>query len=149
MVVPMLNPGPIEEWLPAVNAALIVISGVFLTIGYVCIRTRRVVWHRRSMITATIFAALFLVVYVTRYIVLGSKIFPGEGVSRVLYFAILIPHIIIAVAIAPLAFVTLRRALRGRFRTHRQIARITLPLWIYVALSGWTVYLMLYGQWFQ
>ena len=140
----MLNPGPIEEWLPAVNAALIVISGVFLAIGYVCIRRRRIRWHRRSMITATIFAALFLVVYVTRYIVLGSKIFPGEGVSRVLYFAILIPHIIIAIAIAPLAFVTLRRALRGRFRTHRQIARITLPLWIYTAVSGWVVYLMLY-----
>src|SRR4030081_1877763 len=140
----MLNPGPIDEWLPAVNAALIVISGAFLAIGYVCIRRRRILWHRRSMITATIFAALFLVVYVTRYIVLGSKIFPGEGVSRVLYFAILIPHIIIAIAIAPLAFVTLRRALARRFGKHRQIARITLPLWIYTAVSGWVVYLMLY-----
>jgi len=140
----MFNPGPIEEWLPALNAALIVISGIFLAVGYACIRTRRIAWHRRSMITASIFAALFLVVYVTRYIVIGSKIYPGEGVSRVLYFGILIPHIIIAIAIAPLAFVTLRRAFRGRFRKHRQIARITLPLWIYVAVSGWVVYLMLY-----
>src|SRR5579859_2435421 len=110
----MFNPGPIEEWLPALNAALIVISGIFLGIGYACIRTRRIAWHRRSMITASVFAALFLVVYVTRYIVLGSKIYPGEGVSRLLYFAILIPHTIIAVSVAPLAFVTLRRALRGR-----------------------------------
>ncbi len=140
----MLSLGPIEEWLPAVNAALIVISGLFLGFGYTCIRRRRIAWHRRSMITAAIFAALFLVVYVTRFIVLGSKVYPGEGVSRVLYFAILIPHIIIAIAIAPLAFVTLRRALRGRFRLHRQIARITLPLWIYTAVSGWVVYLMLY-----
>jgi putative membrane protein len=145
----MVSQGLIEEWLPLLNAALIVISGVFLGVGYACIRTRRIVWHRRSMITASIFAALFLVVYVTRYIVLGSKIYPGEGVSRVLYLAILIPHIIIAIAVAPLAFVTLRRAFRGRFVKHRQIARITLPLWIYTAVSGWVVYLMLYGQWFN
>src|SRR5712692_5449612 len=140
----MFSPGPIEEWLPALNAALIVISGLFLIVGYACIRTRRIAWHRRSMITATIFAALFLVVYVTRFIVLGSKIYPGDGVSRIVYFAILIPHIIIAIAIAPLAFVTLRRALARRFGKHRQIARITLPLWIYTAVSGWVVYLMLY-----
>ena len=140
----MFERASIEEWLPAVNAALIVISGTFLVTGYAFIRNRRITWHRRSMITATIFAALFLVVYVTRYIAFGSKIFPGEGVSRVLYFAILIPHIIIAIAIAPLAFVTLRRALARRFGKHRQIARITLPLWIYTAVSGWVVYLMLY-----
>ena len=145
----MLGLGPPEEWLPAANAALIVISGVFLIVGYICIRTRRIVWHRRSMLTAAGFAAGFLVVYVTRYIVFGSKLFPGDGVSRVIYFAILIPHIIIAIAVAPLAFVTIRRALRGRYAKHRQIARITVPLWIYVALSGWVVYLMLYGAWFN
>jgi putative membrane protein len=136
--------GPIDEWLPEVNAALIVISGFFLVIGYFFIRTRRITWHRRSMITASVFAALFLIVYVTRYVTLGSKIFPGEGVSRILYFSILIPHILIAISIAPLAFVTLRRALGGRFRKHRQIARITVPLWIYTAVSGWVVYMMLY-----
>lgn len=134
----------IGDWLPAVNAALIVISGVFLTVGYVCIRSHRVLWHRRSMITASVFAALFLIVYVTRYLVLGSKIYPGDGVSRVIYFAILIPHTIIAIAVAPLAYVTLRRAMANRFSKHRQIARITLPLWIYTAVSGWVVYMMLY-----
>jgi putative membrane protein len=113
-------------------------------VGYVCIRNKKIRWHRRSMLTATLFAGLFLVVYVTRYALFGSKIYPGEGVSRVIYFAILIPHIIIAVAIAPLALVTLRRAFAGRFQKHRQIARITLPLWIYTAISGWVVYLMLY-----
>jgi putative membrane protein len=131
-------------WLPALNAALIVISGAFLVIGYYCIRTRRVVWHRRSMLTASVFAALFLIVYVTRYLTLGSKVFPGEGVSRVVYLAILVSHTTIAIAVAPLAFVTLRRALGGRFRLHRQIARITLPLWIYTAVTGWVVYMMLY-----
>jgi len=145
----MFSRGAIEEWLPALNAALIVISGLFLVVGYACIRSRRIVWHRRSMITASVFAALFLVVYVTRFIVLGSKIYPGDGVSRIVYFSVLIPHIIIAIAIAPLAFITLRRALARRFAKHRQIARVTLPLWIYTALSGWVVYLMLYGQWFN
>jgi uncharacterized membrane protein YozB (DUF420 family) len=133
-----------EVWLPAVNAALIIISGIFLVIGYVCIRTRRITWHRRCMLTASVFAASFLIVYVTRYIWLGSKIFPGDGVSRVVYLIILISHIAIAIAIAPLAFVTLRRALGGRFKLHRQIARITLPLWLYTAVTGWVVYMMLY-----
>ena len=140
----MLPSSSPEEWLPLANAALIVISGMFLIFGYVCIRTRRVKWHRRAMITASVFAALFLVVYVGRYLWLGSKIYPGDGVSRIIYFGILIPHIIIAIAVAPLAYVTLRRALGGRFQKHRQIARITVPLWIYTAVSGWVVYLMLY-----
>jgi putative membrane protein len=134
----------IQDWLPEADAALIVISGVFLIVGYVCIRNKKIAWHRRSMITATVFAALFLVVYVTRYALFGSKIYPGDGVSRVIYFAILIPHIIIAIAIAPLAYVTLRRAFGRRFQKHRQIARITVPLWIYTAVSGWVVYVMLY-----
>jgi putative membrane protein len=133
-----------EVWLPALNAALIVISGICLVIGYVCIRSRKVVWHRRSMLTASVFAALFLIVYVTRSVWLGSKIYPGEGVSRGVYLAILISHTIIATIVAPLAFVTLRRALAGRFGPHRKIARITLPMWIYTALTGWLVYMLLY-----
>jgi len=135
---------PVEVWLPALNAALIVISGIFLVVGYVCIRSHHVAWHRRSMLTASVFAALFLVVYVTRYIWLGSKIFPGEGVSRLVYLIILVSHTTIAIAVAPMAFVTLRRALAGRFKLHRQIARITLPMWIYTAVTGWVVYMLLY-----
>jgi putative membrane protein len=134
----------VAVWLPALNAALIVISGICLVIGYACIRSRRIVWHRRSMLTASVFAALFLVVYVTRYLVLGSKIYPGDGVSRTVYLIILISHTTIAIAVAPLAFVTLRRALAGRFALHRKIARITLPLWIYTAVTGWIVYMLLY-----
>ena len=136
-------------WVPFLNAALIVISGVFLVIGYVCIKRGQIRWHRRSMITASVFAALFLVVYVTRYLTLGSKLYPGEGLLRVVYFGILIPHTLIAIAVAPLAFVTLRRALAGKFSKHRQIARITLPLWIWTAVSGWVVYMMLYAPWFN
>jgi putative membrane protein len=133
-----------EVWLPALNAALIVISGICLVIGYACIRSRRVVWHRRLMLTASVFAALFLIVYVSRYLLLGSKIYPGDGVSRAVYLLILISHTTIAIAVAPLAFVTLRRALSGRFAAHRKIARITLPMWIYTAVTGWIVYMLLY-----
>jgi putative membrane protein len=96
------------------------------------------------MLTASVFAALFLIVYVTRYLVLGSKIYPGDGVSRTAYLIILVSHTTIAIAVAPLAFVTLRRALGGRYRLHRKIARITLPLWVYTAITGWVVYMMLY-----
>jgi putative membrane protein len=133
-----------EVWLPALNAALIVISGICLIVGYVFIRSHQVAWHRRSMLTASVFAALFLIVYVSRYLWLGSKIYPGDGVSRVVYLAILISHTTIAIAVAPLAFVTLRRGLSGRFKRHRQIARITLPMWIYTAVTGWVVYMLLY-----
>jgi len=133
-----------ELWLPLLNAALIVVSGVFLVIGYACIRAHKITWHRRSMLTASVFAAGFLIVYVTRYLWLGSKIYPGDGVSRAVYLVILVSHITIAIAVAPLAYVTLRRAFAGRFGRHRQIARVTLPLWIYTAISGWVVYMLLY-----
>ena len=126
------------------NAGLIVISGIFLVIGYACIRSHKVAWHRRSMLTASVFAALFLIVYVTRYLVLGSRIYPGDGISRAVYLVILVSHITIAIVVAPMAFVTLRRALAGRFALHRKIARITLPMWIYTAITGWIVYMLLY-----
>lgn len=134
----------IETWLPAANAALIVISGVCLVFGYAFIKTHRIVWHRRSMITASVFAAAFVIVYVTRWALLGSKGYDGDGVGRLVYFAILISHTIVAILVAPFAFVTLRRALAGRFIKHRQIARVTLPMWIYTAVTGWVVYAMLY-----
>ena len=136
--------GSPQVWLPLANTALIVISGFFLAVGYFFIRTHRVQWHRRSMITASIFAAGFVIVYVMRWALLGSKGFDGEGPWRIVYFAILISHTIIAILVAPFAFVTLRRALAGRFMKHRQIARITLPMWIYTAVTGWVVYMMIY-----
>jgi putative membrane protein len=134
----------LEVWLPAANAGLIVLSGAFLLIGYVCIRRRQVVWHRRSMLTASLFATLFLIVYVTRAVLLPTRFFPGEGTIRLIYFGVLISHTVIAVLVAPLAFVTLRRALSGSFLKHRQIARVTLPMWLYTAATGWLVYFLLY-----
>ena len=131
-------------WLATLNTSLIVVSGVFLGIGYFLIRTKNVYWHKRAMLTATLFAALFLVVYVSRLALFNNKLFPGGGWLQTIYFAILVPHVILAIAIGPMVLVTLRRALTGRFDKHRQIARITVPIWAFVAVSGWVVYLMLY-----
>jgi putative membrane protein len=136
----------LERWLPLVNTSLIVASGVFLVAGYVFIRRRRIAWHRRSMITATVFAGLFLVVYVTRYLLFQPHVFAGSGAVRVVYLAILATHTVLAIAVGPLALLTLRRALRADFRRHRRLARVTLPIWLYVVITGWTIYFMLYAM---
>jgi putative membrane protein len=133
----------LETWLPPLNTALIVISGLFLLLGYLFIRRGEVARHRGAMLTATVFAGLFLVVYIARYFLMQPKIFAGEGVVRAIYLVILLSHTILAVAVGPLALVTLRRALRRQYQRHRQIARVTLPIWLYVVVTGWTVYLML------
>jgi putative membrane protein len=127
-----------------VNTALIVVSGGFLGLGYAFIRARRITAHHRSMLTAAVFAGLFLIVYVARWVLIGSKAFPGAGAAYTVYLTILVPHVILAIAVAPLALITIRRALGRRFPQHRRIARITLPIWVFVAISGWTIYLMLY-----
>jgi len=135
---------PAPAWIPVLNTSLIVISGFFLLLGYYFIKQRRIAAHRRSMLTATAFAALFLVVYVTRAALFETKLFAGEGALRAVYLAILASHTILAMAVGPLALLTLFRALRGQYRRHRRIARITLPVWLYVVVSGWIVYAMLY-----
>ena len=117
---------------------------MLLLVGYALIRRRNVVWHRRMMLSATVLAALFLVVYVTRLALVGSKLFPGEGLLRLVYFGVLVPHVILAIAIMPMVVVTLRRAFSGQFTRHRAIARVTFPVWLFVAVSGWAVYAMLY-----
>jgi putative membrane protein len=132
------------EWLPAANTGLIVVSGVFLGAGFFFIKQRRIQAHHRCMITATVFAALFLVVYVIRAATMGPHPFGGTGIWHALYLGILVPHTILAIAVGPLALVTLRRAFGKRFSDHKRIARITLPIWAFVAVSGWVVYVLLY-----
>jgi putative membrane protein len=136
----------LEQWLPLLNTSLIVVSGGFLLLGYFFIRRRQITGHHRSMLTATVFAGLFLVVYVTRFLLLQPRIFAGAGPVRTAYLTILISHTILAVSVGPLALITLRRALRREYRRHRRIARITLPIWLYVVVTGWTIYWMLYGM---
>ena len=113
--------------LPAVNATLNAISAVLLTCGYVMIRQRRIETHRRFMLSAFATSALFLTSYLVYHYNIGSKPFPGQGPIRIVYFTILITHVILAAAVLPLALITLNHALRSRFERHVPIARWTLP----------------------
>ena len=137
--------GPAPEWVALLNTSLIVISGIFLLLGYYFIRQRQIELHKRSMLTATGFAALFLVVYVSRALLFETKVFAGEGLVRAVYLTILISHTILAILVGPFALVTLRRALRGEYAKHKQIARITFPMWLYVVVTGWLIYWMLHA----
>jgi uncharacterized membrane protein YozB (DUF420 family) len=130
--------------LPAVNATLNAISTVFLTVGWLFIRQRQVDRHRLCMLGAFTTSTLFLTSYVVYHAKVGSVPFTGQGVIRVVYFTILITHVVLAAAILPLALITLSRALARRFDRHRKIARWTLPLWLYVSVTGVVIYMMLY-----
>jgi putative membrane protein len=96
------------------------------------------------MLTGTAFAALFLALYVIRAILFQTKRFAGHGIVRTVYLTILASHTLLAIAVAPLALITLFLAFRGDFARHRRIARVTLPIWLYVAATGWIIYWMLY-----
>ncbi len=124
----------------------IVLSGASLLLGWYFIRGRRnVIAHRNTMLTAVSLAALFLVFYITRWSLYGTKRFTGTGGWRLLYFSTLIPHIVLAVALGPLALRLIYLALGRRdFAAHRRLARVTLPVWLYVAVSGWMIYFLLY-----
>ncbi len=130
--------------LPAVNAALNGIAATLLAAGYMCIRRGRVDLHRRCMLAAFATSALFLVSYVAYHAQAGSRPFTGEGPVRVVYFTVLVSHIVLAAAILPLAIVTLRRGLRRDDARHVALARWTLPIWLYVSVTGVVVYWMLY-----
>jgi len=130
--------------LPALNAGLNATSAVLLTLGFFLIRSGRREAHKRAMLAALCCSSLFLVSYLVYHAQVGSVRFRGQGPVRTVYFAILISHTILAVTVVPLALVTLVRALQARFDRHRRIARITLPIWGYVSVTGVIVYWMLY-----
>jgi putative membrane protein len=132
------------EQLPALNATLNAIAALFLVGGYVMIRRRNIVAHKRFMLAAFTTSALFLVSYLIYHANIGSRPFTGQGPIRVVYFVILITHIVLAAAILPMALVTLNYGLRARFERHVPIARWTLPIWLYVSVTGVVVYWMLY-----
>ncbi len=134
------------EGLTLVSTSCIVASGVSLLVGWYFIRAERnMARHRAAMLTATACAGLFLVFYVTRWAVYGSKHFGGTGIWRTIYYANLFPHVILAIAVGPLAARLIYLAMvRRDFTAHRRLARVTLPIWLYVAGSGWLIYYMLY-----
>jgi uncharacterized membrane protein YozB (DUF420 family) len=130
--------------LPALNATLNATSAILLTIGWFLIKARRIQAHRRCMIAAFTSSSLFLTSYLIYHAQVGSKPYPGTGVMRTVYFSILIPHVVLAAAVLPMAILTLRRGLRRDDARHKRLARITLPLWLFVSVTGVVVYVMLY-----
>jgi uncharacterized membrane protein YozB (DUF420 family) len=130
--------------LPAVNASLNGASAAFLIAGYSFIRRGKIMPHRVCMITAFLSSTAFLIFYVYFHLHAGIIRFGGQGWIRPVYFTLLTSHTILAVIIVPLVLITLTRALRERFDRHRAIARWTLPLWLYVSVTGVIIYWLLY-----
>ena len=135
---------------PHLNAALNAVSSIFLMSGFYFILNRRVAPHRWCMICASSVSGLFLVFYVTHHVLrsyyfgIGPTRFTGEGLIRPVYFTILTSHTILAALVGPFVILTLVRGLQGRLEAHRRVARLVFPVWLYVALTGVAVYLLLY-----
>jgi putative membrane protein len=130
--------------LPVVNATLNGTSAILLLLAYRAIRVREIDRHRKLMLSAAATSTVFLATYLYYHARVGSVRFPGQGPVRTLYFAILISHTILAAAIVPLVLRTLYLGLKRRDASHRRIARWTLPLWLYVSVTGVVIYVMLY-----
>ena len=130
--------------LPALNATLNAVSAVLLTIAWFLIKARRIAAHRRFMIAAFVSSSLFLTSYLVYHAKIGSKPFTGTGTMRTVYFSILVPHVTLAALVLPMAIITLRRGLRRDDKRHRKLARWTLPIWLFVSVTGVIVYVMLY-----
>jgi uncharacterized membrane protein YozB (DUF420 family) len=130
--------------LATLNAFLNALSLVFLLAGFYFIRKKEIAKHKLCMLTAFGISAAFLVSYLVHHARVGSVPFAGPASLRPVYLAVLVPHILLAATVPVLAIVTIRRALKGNFERHKKIARVTLPIWIYVGVSGVVVYWMLY-----
>lgn len=130
--------------LPLLNALLNGSSALCLLAGFYFIRKRQIRNHRLCMLAALTCSVLFLTSYVIYHANVGSVPFTGQGSVRTLYFAILISHTILAASVPPLAVITLSRALHARFEKHMKIAHWTLPVWLYVSVTGVVIYIMLY-----
>ena len=128
----------------ALNATLNGTSAVLLTCGYVAIRARKIAVHKAFMIAAFLTSTAFLISYLSYHYRVGHVPFQGQGWIRPVYFTLLLTHTVLAIVIVPMIIVTLRRAWLERFDKHRLIARWTLPLWLYVSVTGVIVYLMVY-----
>ena len=130
--------------LPSLNAALNALSAALVVSGYLCIRRGKATAHKRCMLSALVVSSLFLLGYLMLRAVAGMTRFTGEGWIRPVYFAILSSHTVLAAVIVPLVFLALVRAIRGDFERHVRIARWTLPLWLYVSVTGVLIYWVLY-----
>lgn len=132
------------EDLPTLNAIFNAVSACFLLLGYVQIRRGNVRLHRRMMLFALVCSGLFLTSYLVYHIQVGSVPYPHHDWTRGIYFAILIPHVVLAALNAPFVLAVVWLALRGRFTVHRRLARWVWPVWMFVCISGVFIYVMLY-----
>ncbi len=142
---PIADEGP--PWirkLPAVNASLNGLALLLLLCGFAAVRKGVIHVHKRFMLSAFVVSTTFLACYVLYHVYAGSKPFTGTGPLRTVYFAILISHIVLAIGVAVLAPMTIFLGLSGRISTHRALARVTFPIWLYVSVTGVIIYLMLY-----
>lgn len=130
--------------LPTLNALLNAVAAGLLIRGYFLIRQGRRDEHKKTMLMAFTTSVLFLISYLVYHYSVGSVKFQGQGAIRTVYFTILLTHTVLAAAVAPMALITLRRALKGNLDGHSKLARITLPVWLYVSVTGVVIYLMLY-----
>lgn len=135
---------PLASILPPLNAALNALSAALVVGGYLCIRRGKATAHKRCMLSALGVSSLFLLGYLTLRAVAGMTRFTGAGWIRPVYFTILTSHTVLAAAIVPLVLVTVVRALRGDFDRHVRVARWTLPVWLYVSVTGVLIYWVLY-----
>mgnify|MGYP001822885299 FL=1 len=131
------------SFMPGVNATLNAISATLLAAGFVAIRNGRREIHRRLMVSAFAASAVFLVGYVLYHYAHGDTQYQGEGTIRIVYFAILISHVLLSIAMLPMILTTFYFAARERFSAHRKLARWTLPIWLYVSVTGVVIYFML------
>lgn len=130
--------------LATLNAFLNACATVCLVFGFAFIKAKKILWHRRAMLAAFGISSMFLITYLLHHAQVGSVPFKGTGAIRIVYFALLVPHILLSAAVVPLALLTIYRGWTQRITLHRRIAKITLPIWLYVSLSGVCVYYMLY-----
>ena len=134
----------LADVLPSINATLNGASALWIVLGYRSIKQKNVPLHRFSMQAAFVTSTIFLACYLTRVYLTGTHRYPGSGFMKALYLAILLSHTVLAIATVPLVLRSLFLARRGRFTEHRRIARYSLPVWLYVSVTGVVVYLMLY-----
>ena len=139
-----MNLATAAHWLPTVNAALNSLATLLLAAGWIFIRRGNWRAHRAAMIAAFAVSTLFLVCYLTYHALVGHVPFTGQGTVRLVYLAILLTHIVLAVTVPVLAIAMFTLAARGRWEAHRRLGKITMPIWLYVSVTGVVIYLMLY-----
>ena len=132
-------------FLPALDALLNGLAAISLLIGFFFIMRRNIRAHRRSMITAFVFSSLFLITYIINHALHGDTLYQGQGPLRTVYFSILISHIVLCTVALPMVLITFFFSLSGRFPQHKKIARFTLPIWLYVSITGVIVFAMLHA----